>query len=237
MCVYSMVLDYGRWRVPQNEWNWENWQKYQELIRKAEEFDKAAKQPDCEDEEKKKWMNEVEERLRKLEGPQPAPAVNVNIDAESIADSVKKLVDAEVAKVLTGRCLMSESVKIPATLQECVSTLFDGLGEEEKEIIRTRPADSFHHGYGTGLRNAWDLWNRASPLSRWFQKELGIAHGDDLSGTIIAALCAKVKNEPFNAWEHVKKYKEHWLMMGLDPIDQNPATTDRLKEAWRETSK
>ncbi len=69
MCAVSMVYIYGRDNISYEEWTLDKWNHYQELIRKAEEFDRAAKQPDCEDEEKKKWMKAIEERLNRLENP------------------------------------------------------------------------------------------------------------------------------------------------------------------------
>jgi len=67
MCAVSMVYAYGRDRIDENQWTRESWDHYQKLIKQAEAFDKAAKQPDCEDIEKAKWMKNMEERIKKLE--------------------------------------------------------------------------------------------------------------------------------------------------------------------------
>lgn len=87
MCAVSMVIDYGKqtWGEPQY-WQLPNklptsppnilgkmapaiieWEVYQELLRKAAEFDKLAKQPDCEDPEKQKWLDKAVEYMKKLE--------------------------------------------------------------------------------------------------------------------------------------------------------------------------
>jgi hypothetical protein len=44
-----MVSDHYREKYPQPvQWNWPTWQEYQELKRKAAEYDRIMKQPDCE---------------------------------------------------------------------------------------------------------------------------------------------------------------------------------------------
>ncbi len=79
MCVVSAILDYGRRQWPQYDWRVptpvtppvlptaDEWAQFRELLRKAAEFDKAARQPDCEDPEKAAWMRRMEDRLAELE--------------------------------------------------------------------------------------------------------------------------------------------------------------------------
>jgi hypothetical protein len=45
----------------------DEWATFRELLRKAAEFDKIAKQPDCEDPEKVTWMKRMEDRIAALE--------------------------------------------------------------------------------------------------------------------------------------------------------------------------
>lgn len=78
MCITSAILDYGRhqWPTP-NPWVYQpvqplvpspvDWSKFKELLEKAAEFDRVAKQPDCEDPEKVKWFDTMEKRMKKLE--------------------------------------------------------------------------------------------------------------------------------------------------------------------------
>jgi hypothetical protein len=49
------------------------WKKaIDEMIRVAEEYDKATNQPNCEDPKKMEWMKEVEKRLAELEAAKNA---------------------------------------------------------------------------------------------------------------------------------------------------------------------
>ncbi len=121
-------------------------------------------------------------------------------------------------------------------MHECVIALTESLSDADRAYIKTNDAVSVHHFTGRSIRNAWDLWNTAGELNRWFQNTLGISHADDISGTILAAVWAKVRNKPFNAWEHVKQYKRHWLSMGVTPIGQNPLTPELAQELFRELS-
>lgn len=49
MCVVSMVSDhyFGKYSQP-TQWAWPTWDEYQELKRKAAEYDKLTNQPSCE---------------------------------------------------------------------------------------------------------------------------------------------------------------------------------------------
>lgn len=47
MCVTSAIFDYGRQQVPPYEWTRPAFDEFKELVRKAEEFDRLANQPDC----------------------------------------------------------------------------------------------------------------------------------------------------------------------------------------------
>lgn len=61
MCAVSAVYNYGK-TIPVDDWaNAALREHFRKLIRDAMEFDKNANQPDCEDPEKKKWWNAVEE--------------------------------------------------------------------------------------------------------------------------------------------------------------------------------
>lgn len=79
MCVVSMISDHymRKWPViptnypdtifPSKTWpNHVEWDEYQELIRKAREYDKIHNQPDCQDLEKIKWEKAMKEWLAKM---------------------------------------------------------------------------------------------------------------------------------------------------------------------------
>lgn len=84
MCVVSMVHEhYQTWPSPftpaaptfppplHPDWTWERWNEYQELLRKAAEYDKRVGQPDCPDPNKEAMMQEIERRLIEKYGLQP----------------------------------------------------------------------------------------------------------------------------------------------------------------------
>lgn len=70
MCVVSMVMDYGRERIGPNQWDLESIRLYFELIEAAKKFDKAAKEPDCEDPQKARIIDDLKRRVAALEAAQ-----------------------------------------------------------------------------------------------------------------------------------------------------------------------
>ena len=67
MCAVSMVHDYMRINVPTDAWTPGTWAQYQEIIRLLTKLDEKLDQPDCDDPAKGQWMQEVEDRLARLE--------------------------------------------------------------------------------------------------------------------------------------------------------------------------
>lgn len=67
MCVVSAIFDYGRQRIPMDQWTPDAFDQFKKVVKAAERFDEAAGQPDCEDLAKAAWMREVERRLKALE--------------------------------------------------------------------------------------------------------------------------------------------------------------------------
>lgn len=70
MCAVSYVADLGKDWTDTNGWDWwkqPNYDDYQELIRKARKWDELTNQPDCVDEEKDKFLKELDARMKKLE--------------------------------------------------------------------------------------------------------------------------------------------------------------------------
>jgi hypothetical protein len=51
-------------------------------------------------------------------------------------------------------------------------------------------------------------------LVQWFN-DRNIFHPDDMSGTIMAALKAKLAGEPFDFDSHVQRYYRHWKAQGF----------------------
>lgn len=90
--------------------------------------------------------------------------------------------------------------------------------EQEKKVLKRAMLVTLHHGFGTGLRNYWHLNDETYPLTRWYMKNLGIGHSDDISGLIIQDFLARYNDTPFDLQRSVAKYRRHWLEQGIDPI-------------------
>lgn len=59
MCVISVIMEYGRDRIPLNEWTPEKLEAWRELMRQAEKVDLILNQPHCEDPSKTEWFEAV----------------------------------------------------------------------------------------------------------------------------------------------------------------------------------
>ena len=60
MCVVSMVSDHYRETRPlPNFWTMEQWQEYQELKRKATQYDERNKEPHCEKGDLIQWEKSI----------------------------------------------------------------------------------------------------------------------------------------------------------------------------------
>lgn len=89
---------------------------------------------------------------------------------------------------------------------------------EENRQLDKRELATLHHGFGTALRNFWQLHERTSPLSRYYQRRYGLSHADDTSALIIEDFLARRKGEKFDINASVRRKKKHWLDIGIDPL-------------------
>jgi len=64
MCAVSAISDYGR-SLPENFWTQESLSEFKRLLREAKIFDEKTNQPDCEDPEKARFVEIVEEKVNK----------------------------------------------------------------------------------------------------------------------------------------------------------------------------
>jgi len=106
-----------------------------------------------------------------------------------------------------------------------VEELYGKLDEASIEKIQASnsPGDMYgmHFGFGMGIRNYYGLWDPESPLHKWFHKELGVGHADDMSGIILEALWYRTKDLQYDPSETIKGYTEHWAQYGLN-LRQTP---------------
>ena len=72
------------------------------------------------------------------------------------------------------------------TIAEVVEDIIANMSEADKaNVINTAEDDliMFHHGWGTGIRNHYNLWRNQALLN-----DIGEEHADDASGVIIKAV-------------------------------------------------
>lgn len=69
------------------------------------------------------------------------------------------------------------------TKEEIVDKEYARLTEEDlKAINALTDSTLLHHGYGTWLRNDYDLWNVANPLTRPWFRDCALAERDGIDG-------------------------------------------------------
>lgn len=92
----------------------------------------------------------------------------------------------------------------PQTVDEAVARILAGMPEADQQMIRATPKDDlimFHHGWGTGIRNAFGLWGGNTALMKSCAEAQGYGadpafmHPDDASGVIIEAVWRRLQDE------------------------------------------
>lgn len=68
MCAVSAMMDYGRTHIAVDQWDRPTFNEFKEVIARLEALDKKLDQPHCDDPAKSVWMQQIEARLRRLEG-------------------------------------------------------------------------------------------------------------------------------------------------------------------------
>lgn len=116
----------------------------------------------------------------------------------------------------------------PTTFEQAVDLI-------ASEINPTTVEDPFFHlTGGMSIRNGLGLWDRESALSQNMLERFGLCHADDTGMLITNAANAKVNGIPYDIDADVRRCKEHWRRMGLDPAtmqrigEQNPITNFEL---------
>ena len=64
MCAVSAMYDYLRDNVPLAQWDREAWEVTKKALEEVAKMDALLDQPDCVDEDKAKYAEEVEEKLK-----------------------------------------------------------------------------------------------------------------------------------------------------------------------------
>lgn len=92
-------------------------------------------------------------------------------------------------------------------LHEDDRQMLDGVDERDYNDVIAM----YHHNFGRWLRNELHLWERTA-IVRYFDKEYGISHADDISSLIILGIIFRNDQEiRRNVTEtEVEKFKKHW---------------------------
>lgn len=93
-------------------------------------------------------------------------------------------------------------------LREALDWLDRHLDDKDKDYIRVHGIDNLHHGLGRFIRNEFGLWS-GGPLKDYFVN-LGINHGDDMSGIILKAYCLRLRSTEFDLTSEVEYYQNYW---------------------------
>lgn len=116
--------------------------------------------------------------------------------------------------------MTSKNIEIPNTLEECLKQLMKQNKKEDlakwSKTSEDNATSSIHFTTGMNLRNNWKLWDKTSPLSKYF-KTIGIVHADDMSGIILTSLYRTLNGKDIDLESQVKYYRDYWTKMGVNP--------------------
>lgn len=87
MCAVSAVLDYGT-RIDPGLWSRHVYDSFLDMVQKAEQFDKAANQPDCTDPAKAQLLGKLKSLVEQLENgndnQEPVTSAGLSDNADSV---------------------------------------------------------------------------------------------------------------------------------------------------------
>ena len=107
----------------------------------------------------------------------------------------------------------------PKDLMDCFR-LLKAMGTAEDleafiDLPDRKAAPTYHSGLGRALRNRWGLWHdpkgdRPETPIHAYLVELGLHHGDDMSGLILESFHRHLRGEPLDVKGQVARYQEFW---------------------------
>lgn len=109
--------------------------------------------------------------------------------------------------------MMNFDKERPRTLDEAIDQLEEGLSARDAAVLAKTGPDGQHHVMGRNIRNGWDLWDRGSPIVRWFKRRYGVDHADDISGLILGGLHSRITGAPFDPEADAAMCRAHWQRM------------------------
>lgn len=82
----------------------------------------------------------------------------------------------------------------PKSVDEAVQHIVSKMSPEDLRLVRDTPREDlirFHHGWGTGIRNSFGLWQG----NRELLESCGGGHPDDCSMVIIEAVWERLQTQ------------------------------------------
>lgn len=99
---------------------------------------------------------------------------------------------------------------VPMSLEECIDNIKTFLDEDdasEIDMFDHNPFQGAKIGASIFLKSAWSLSDGDNRLVRWFEKEHGVNHPDDIVNLILHCLYCDIKDIPRNEVETAEKYR------------------------------
>ena len=121
---------------------------------------------------------------------------------------------------------MIGGIDLDWVVEELYGTMPAEVIQQIQDSTNSDDMYGFHFGFGMGIRNYYGLWDPESPLHKWFHKELGVGHADDMSGIILEALWYRTKDLQYDPSETIKGYTEHWAQYGLNLVQTPIGNSD-----------
>ncbi len=119
-------------------------------------------------------------------------------------------------------------VYVPIDFHDALKELDYMLPPEAKSDIKNCTIGdmlSYHHGFGTWIRNSWCLWRGGALADD--MKRLGFTHPDDMSGAIFDSYWLKVHGKPIEIKAQSEKYRKYWKMVDQMTNEGSSKGTDR----------
>lgn len=143
---------------------------------------------------------------------------------KSISKNTAKEVFKENKIRFTADSLMG--VYIPRDIEDSFKQLDLLVNDSTKQIVKKLSEKEFlanaHLGFGTWLRNNWQLW-AGSRLSKFFNDQ-GIYNAEDMSGILLTSYHRKLNHQTIKLHEQIEEYKVYWA--NLNKLEQEKKIKD-----------
>ena len=113
-------------------------------------------------------------------------------------------------------------IYIPKDIEDCLIQIDSFWSDSTKLRMKNLTENEFsgrlHLGFGTWMRNNWQLWG-SSRLTKYFNDK-GIYHPEAMSGLILDSYYRKLNGRDIRLDEQIKNYQESWKQAELARKEQ-----------------